>query len=111
MTREVVEEASASTVRARFFGPGNVATTPANVRYRIKDVSNDRIVTDWTEVPAAEIVVIDITADENLIYRDSSRKFKRHEQRVFVLQANFGLTTQSSKEIPYQIRNLRGFDS
>jgi hypothetical protein len=111
MAREFVDEATACRVRARFFGPGNIATIPATVRYRNKDVSNDRIVTDWTEVSADEVITIEVTADENRVYRDSSRKFQQFEKRVVVVQANFDMPTQASREIPYLIRNLRGFES
>lgn len=110
MAREFVNEGSACTVRARFSNLG-VLTAPASIRYRIKDVTNDRIVTDWTDVPAASSIEIEVTAEENAIYNDSSQAFRLWEHRVLVVQANYDTDNQFANEIPYMIRNLRGFNS
>jgi hypothetical protein len=111
MTREVVNEASTMTVSAKFYGLSNVASTPSTVRYRIKDVTNDRVVKDWTTVTPAQSIEIAISAEDNEIYLDSTRPFKRFEERVLVIQANYDTETQYTEEIRYLIKNLRGFDS
>lgn len=98
-------------VQAKFFGRANEQSTPASIRYRIKDVTNDRIVTDWTAVTPAHSIDIEISAQENAIYQDGSRPFQRFETRVLVVQANYDTETQCSNEIQYMIKNLRGFDS
>lgn len=111
MTREVVNEASTFTVVAKFFGLRDVPATPSSVRYRIKDVSNDRIVRDWTPLIPAREIDIEVSAADNRIYNDSSQRFRRWEERVLVIQANFDEDTQYANEIRYLIKNLRGFDS
>jgi hypothetical protein len=111
MTREVVNEASTMTVMAEFYGTANIASTPSTVRYRIKDVTNDRVVRDWTTLSPAHQIEITVTADDNEIYLDGIRPFKRFEERVLVIQANYDTDTQFAEEIRYLIKNLRGFDS
>jgi hypothetical protein len=111
MTREVVNEASTINVQAKFYNKTNQLSTPTSIRYRIKDVTNDRVVKDWTTLTAASSVEIEITADENAIYMDGSRPFQRFEERVLVVQANYDTDTQYAEEIRYLIKNLRGFDS
>jgi hypothetical protein len=110
MSRDLINEASAFTLMARF-ARANVATVPSTVRYRIKDVTNDRLVTDWTDVTPASAVTIEVTAEENEIYQDSSRPFRRREERVISVQANYDTDSQYTEEIRYLIRNLHGFDS
>jgi hypothetical protein len=111
MTREVVNEASTMSVTAKFYGHANVPSTPSSLRYRVKDVTNDRVVTDWTDIAPAQQVEIEVTAEENEIHNDGSRRFQRFEERVIVVQANYDTDTQYAEEIRYLIKNLRGFDS
>jgi hypothetical protein len=111
MTREVVNEASTMNVQAKFWGSTNLPSTPLSVRYRIKDVTNDRVVRDWTALTPASSVEIEVTAEDNAIYGDGSRPFQRFETRVLVVQANYDTSTQIAEEITYRIKNLRGFDS
>ena len=111
MTREVINEASTMTVTAKFYGASNQPSTPSTVRYRIKDVTNDRVVKDWTTVTAAQSIEIAVAAEDNEIYMDGSRTFQRFEERVLAIQANYDTDTQFTEEIRYLIKNLRGFDS
>lgn len=96
---------------ARFWGASNVASTPSTIRYRIKDVTNDRVVKDWTTVTPAHEVQIEVSAADNGVYLDGQRPFRRFEERVLVIQANYDEDTQYAEEIRYLIKNLRGFDS
>lgn len=111
MSRQVINEASAFTVRARFFDNHNAAIVPTTVRYRIKDVSNDRIVRDWTTLQPASAIDIDIAAGDNNVYQDRQRPFQRFEERVLTIQANHDTDDQFMDEMRYLIKNLRGFDS
>lgn len=111
MTREVINEASTMTVTAKFYGLANAPSTPSSIRYRIKDVTNDRVVKDWASVTAAQSIEIAVAAQDNEIYMDGQRPFKRFEERVLVIQANYDTDTQYTEEIRYLIKNLRGFDS
>lgn len=109
MPREIVNEASNFTLRAKFFGTGSAAATPSTVRYRIRDLSNDRIVRDWTTLTPAAVIDIDVAASDNEIYRDNDAR--RFEERVLVIQANYDEETQYADEFRYVVRNLHGFES
>lgn len=111
MSRETVNEASTMTVRVAFFGTTGSQSAPATARYRIKDVTNDRIVRDWTDLIPAEEVDIEIPAGDNSVYMDGSRPFRRFEERVVTIQANYESDIQYMDEIRYLVKNLRGFDS
>lgn len=111
MADDIVNEGSTCSIVAAFFSASNAVLTPATARYRIKDVSNDRIVKDWTVVTPAHEIQIDISAQDNGIYGDGGRSFKRFEDRVVVVQANYDTDAQYTKETAYRIKNLRGFDS
>jgi hypothetical protein len=106
-----VNEASTFTARARFIGMSGEPVIPSSVRYLIKDVDNDRVVLDWTDLsPAASIEWI-IPASANAIHEDHRGRKRRTERRVLTIQSNYGQDTQVSEEEPYVVRNLRGFDS
>lgn len=111
MAKDVVNESSAMSLEARFTTRAQVPVIPASVRYRIKDVSNDRIVTDWTEITAASLVIIEVTADENNVYEDASRRRNHFEERVISVQANYDTDSQYADEYRYLVKNLRGFES
>jgi hypothetical protein len=107
-------EGSTFRLQSNFFGlvgTTRVPITPSAVRYRIKDVDNNRVVRDWTPVTAAASVLIDIEADENSIYDTNTRNRTRRQRMSIVVQANPGLTTQYGDEFLYEIRNLRGYES
>ena len=111
MSLDTVNEASTMNVLTKFYGLSNVPTVPSSVRYRLKDITNDRVVTDWTDLVPALEVEIEISAEENQIYLDGRRPFQRFETRALVVQANYGTPTQYVAELQYMIKNLRGFDS
>jgi hypothetical protein len=105
-----VNEASAMTVRARFYNYSNDLATPGTIRYLIKDLTNDRVVRDWTSVTPDSDVNIVIEASDNNLYTHT-RKRKRFERRVITVQANAGEENQHSQEVEYWVRNLYGIDS
>lgn len=111
MAKDVVNETSAFTLRTRYFGLGSSPQTPASLRYRIRDVSNDRIVRDWTILTPAELVDIFVSAPDNEIYDDDSRRRNHFEERVISVQANYDTDSQYADEYRYLIKNLRGFES
>lgn len=111
MTREVQNEASTFTVSGSIVGNSSVPSTPTTLEYRIVDVTNDRVVRDWTEIVPASSFEIDVVASDNAIYNDSRRSFQRFEERVITVSANRGTDVQFNTEIRYLIKNLRGFDS
>jgi hypothetical protein len=102
-----VPESSANTVRARFFNETGDLVTPTTARYLIRDISNDRLVRDWTSISPAATIDIAIAASDNEIY-DTGRRERRFEKRVVTVQADAGTATQRTDEIEYWIRNLAG---
>lgn len=102
-----VREGSVCTIRARFFNDQKVPTVPTTARYRLRDVTNNRTITDWTEVSPEIYVDVQIEAEDNAIYR-TSLSFQEH---AFVMQANTGLSTQWTDEVRYHVLNLQGYES
>lgn len=103
---EYINEASTMTVRARFFDTANDLVVPLGVSYSITDLTNGRVVRDWTDVtPAAEVDIV-ISATDNLLF--NTRTAKRFEQRVVTFKVNAGEPTQRTAEIEYWLRNLSG---
>lgn len=111
MTREVQNEASTFSVSGSIEGTASVPSTPTTLEYRIVDVTNERVVRDWTEIVPASTFSIDIVASDNAIYQDGHRPFQRFEERVVTVSANRGTDIQFNTEVRYLIKNLRGFDS
>jgi hypothetical protein len=106
---KIINEASTCEVTARFYDSGNSNTAPDAVRYLIRDLTNDRIVKDWTSIDPLAEVTIDIDASDNEIYANSRRR-QRFEKRVVTVQANPGDASQRSEEIEYWIKNLHGIE-
>lgn len=102
-----VNESSTLTVQARFYSQANDPVAPVSARYLIRDVSNDRVVRDWTSVAPAASVEIQIAASDNDIYEHAPRQ-RRFEKRVLTVQANAGEITQYADEFEYWVRNLAG---
>lgn len=105
-----VNESSAMTVRARFFSETGDLVTPTTVRYLIRDISNDRLVRDWTSAAPASTLDIQVTAEDNDLYEHSRRR-KRFERRVVTVQADTGTPTQRTDEIEYWVRDLHGLEN
>jgi hypothetical protein len=102
-----VNESSTLTVQTRFYNQSNDLTAPASARYLIRDVSNDRVVRDWTALTPAATVDIQIDAADNDIL-DGTPRQRRFEKRVLTVQANPGEITQYVDEFEYWVRNLAG---
>lgn len=105
-----VNEASTFTLRARFYDTANENEAPLSVHYSNRDVSNDRVVRDWTSVTPGAQIDIEIAASDNLCY-SNNRRPRRFEKRVITVQANRGLPSQHTVEVEYWIRNLVGVEN
>jgi hypothetical protein len=105
---EPIEEGSTCTFRVDFFDASGDPVTPSAARYRIKDLTNDRVVRDWTDVVPAASIDIAVIASDNNIYRKARRRI---EERSLVVQANHGTDSQYVREELYRIRNQRGWQS
>jgi hypothetical protein len=102
-----INESSTFTVQARFYNQASDPAIPNAVRYLIRDISNDRLVKDWTSLTPAASIDIEIAASDNAIHEDTPST-RRYEQRVLTVQANPGEVTQYVDEIEYWVRNLAG---
>lgn len=105
-----VNEASTLTVQASFYDDTGSLVVPATVRYLIRDDSNDRLIRDWTALPTASTVDIQVAASDNNLM-DGTRRQKRFEKRVLTVQANTDQNSQCTDEIEYWVRNLAGIDN
>ncbi len=104
-----VNEASSCAVKVRFFGEDGSLVDPVNARYLIRDLTNNRIVKDWTAFDPQPTTNILITASENTVYND--RRRLKFEKRVVTVQCDYDTSTQKTNEIEYWIRNLYGIVS
>lgn len=110
MATDIVNESSVLDLEAKFTTNTRQPVVPESVRYLIKDVTNDRIVRDWTTVTPAQTINIQVTSTENDIYGAPVRRYF-FEERVISVQANYDTDTQYADEYRYLIKNLWGFDS
>lgn len=108
---ELIEEGSAVTYRVQFFDASGDPVTPSTARYRIKDLTNERVVRDWTDLNPADTIDIAIIASDNNVYERDYRNRRRIEERSLVVQANYGTDSQYVREELYRIRNQRGWQS
>lgn len=101
-----VKESSACTVRVRFFDDNDVPATPTTARWRLRDVTNERLLQEWTDITVASpVVTIIVPASLNAISNDR-RRFQEHALSV---QANVGETEQYTDEVRYKVQNLSAF--
>jgi hypothetical protein len=105
-----VNESSTITVQTRFYSQSNDPLAPNTARYLIRDVTNDRVVRDWTTLVPAATIDIQIAASDNDLH-SPTRKQKRFEERVLTVQANVGEITQYTDEFKYWVRNLAGVEN
>jgi hypothetical protein len=102
-----IREGSNCTIRTRFFDEDDAATTPISTRYRLRDVTNNRTIVDWTDITPGASVDIYISPESNAIYRDNTA----YQENALVVQADAGLASQWTDEVRYQITNLKGYQS
>ena len=102
-----VREGSVCTIRARFFDDQTMATIPTSASYRLRDVTNNRTIIDWTALIPDTYVDIQIAPESNAIYRDSVP----YQEHALVVKADEDLPTQWVDEVRYQITNLKGYQS
>jgi hypothetical protein len=101
-----VKESSALTLRVRFFDDNDTPSTPTSARWRLFDVSNGKVLQEWTDLPVSSSVAqIIVPAQLNAINNDR-RRFQEHALSV---QANVGETEQYTDEVRYKVQNLSAF--
>jgi hypothetical protein len=100
----VVREGSTCTIRTRFFNADKQPAIPQTTHYRLTDVTNRRVVTDWTAITPGSFVDVTIPGSSNAIYRDNVLA----QVHAFTLQADRGLSSQWTDEVVYLVENLSG---
>lgn len=102
----IVKESSACTVRARFFDENDLPATPTTVRWRLRDVTNGRVLQEWATISASSpIVEITVPASLNAISNDR----KQYQEHALSVQADTGDTEQYTDEVRYKVQNLSAF--
>ncbi len=103
---KVINEGSGCTITARYYGNDGRALSPATVRWRLKDITNNRVLRDWSSItPSGTSDTITVPASLNAIY-DDRRQYQDHALSV---EANVGLDNQFASEITYKVKNLSAF--
>ena len=101
-----VNERSAQSFSVSFFDADGVATTPATVRWRLKNLTTREVVSDWASVSPSSIVTITTTADMN-----TSRGHGKYDDMELVVQRDHADSSlQQSKSIRYRIVNIQAID-
>lgn len=103
----IVDEGSVCTIRTRFFNDIYAPTIPTTARYRLRDVTNNRTIVDWTDVTPSTYVDVTIAPESNAVYRNNVA----YQEQAFVMQADAGQPTQWTKEVRYLVQNLKGYES
>lgn len=98
-----VQEGSSFTATA-YFRENGTATAPTTAKYRIDDLTNDTVVTDWTPLTPAASIEITITATENGISSDC-----RFEKKQLTVASDPDTSTQKRNIAVWKVNNIRGF--
>ena len=107
----LVEEGTYVSFNIEFRGLTGDLEAPTTARYRIKDLTNNRIVRDWTSLPTDASQDILIAASDNSVFQSNPLSKRRYEDRSLIVQGNYSTDYQVSKEELYRIRNQRGWES
>jgi len=100
---KTITEGSAHTLVTRFFDEQNKPVIPTSARWRLFDVTNNRIVTDWADMsPLSPAITTLIPASSHAIFRDDLTR----QEHAFIVQSDTDLPTQFSSEEHYFVRNL-----
>lgn len=110
----VINEGSSFKLQVNFFGlvgMARVPLAPNTVRWTLKDVENNRVVRDWTDIATGTSVIITVAAGDNDILDKSTRNRSRRQSMSIVVQTDPGQDFEYDDEFLYEIRNLRGYES
>lgn len=103
-----VNEWSACSFTAYFYGADGQPSTPTGIQWRLRDVSSNRVLQDWTALATgATTVEITVPADLNVIVDDR----RRYEEHAIAIRAEPGDDGQYIEELIYQVKNLKAFRS
>lgn len=103
--KTTVTELSSTVITVQFRNRATqAAVVPTTVKYRIDDLNNGVVVSDWTSVTPASSVSITVTPTQNQIYNDYNGK----ESRQFTVKTDDTLSTQYIDSMIYTVKNLAG---
>ena len=101
-----VNEDSACSFVVKFHNTEGQPFTPTSAQWRLRDVSNSKILQDWATLGSlAEEITIPVSATLNVINNDRLP----YQEQALAVQVDTGLPTQYSEEIRYKVKNLKGF--
>jgi len=80
------------------------ASTPTTVHYRVEDLTNKEVITDWTSVTPGSSVSISVTPTMNAIKSDVNHQ----ERKQLIVKADSGLDTQAIGQATWRVKNLQG---
>lgn len=88
------------------YNEAGASFTPASMRYKVYDVTNDETPLDWTSVTPADSVVVWIPGTVHTVASES-----RRERRELILHAVDGSGNDFYSSRPYEVQNVKGVDS
>jgi hypothetical protein len=97
----IINEGSATELKAAIRGDDGSLTTPTTLKYRVDD-PRAGVITGWTALSPSALTNIPIPAATNAM-RDDSRPY---EDRQVMVMSNEGLSSQQVTYIEYRVRNL-----
>jgi hypothetical protein len=103
-----VNEWSTCSFTAYFYGADGQPSAPSSVQWRLRDVSSNVVLQDWTSLATgATTVEVNVPADLNVIVNDRNR----YEDHAIAIRAEVGEDGQYIEELIYQVKNLQAFRS
>lgn len=100
--RDRINERSRLVVTARFRDRTTDAdVTPTNVKYRLDNITSGAQIADWTTATASTSVAITLTSAQNECTVRSEQ-----QRNLLTVAADYGLSTEFSESLQYEIRNL-----
>ena len=100
----IFNEGSAFTATANFRDRATrAASVPTNAKWRLNCLSTDTTLVDWTDLTPAGEISISVPASANEIQNED----KQTELKQLTVQADRGLTTQTTGRVLYRVRNLK----
>ena len=103
--KDHIREKSQHVITAKFKDRSTAAlVVPTNIRYRIDCLTTGITVLEWASVSADDEITLTITASQNAIQDQG----KAYETKELTVAADYGLATQYTESVTYQVENLRG---
>ena len=101
-----VNELSACTFTVRFYGSDGAEFVPATAEWRLRNVSNKKLLKDWAALGVfGSSVDITVDASYNAVLNDRNP----YEEMALAVRANANTSTEFNEEVVYKVKNLKAF--